>query len=175
MDATDSVLEPYAKGAQGMTIRYDALIKRAFLSQFWSSTQLSPDGFRQIEQNFSLFWGLAVIMYESTLVSDQTPFDQYVSGNISAMTPQQVAGFQVFVGNGGCIFCHRGPEFTGAATELKFLQSEGGLIEHMLITLAASPGQNFVPNTNVTLTGTATGVPGLTRMHLCRPPGRLRR
>ena len=35
------------------------------------------------------------------------------------MTAQQAHGFQVFQGNGGCIFCHKGPEFTGAATSLK--------------------------------------------------------
>jgi cytochrome c peroxidase len=131
VDATDSVLGPYAKGIQGLTIGYEALIKKAFPAQFWSSTQLSPDGYRQIEKNFSLFWGLSIMMYESTLVSDQTPFDQYISGNISAMTNQQANGFQVFVNQGGCIFCHRGPEFTGAATTLKTLQFLGSNIEHM--------------------------------------------
>ena len=31
-----------------------------------------------MEYNFSLFWGVAVQMYESTLVADQTPFDKYL-------------------------------------------------------------------------------------------------
>jgi cytochrome c peroxidase len=31
-----------------------------------------------MEYNFSLFWGVAIQMYESTLVADQTPFDKYL-------------------------------------------------------------------------------------------------
>jgi hypothetical protein len=31
-----------------------------------------------MEYNFSLFWSVAIQMYESTLVADQTPFDQYM-------------------------------------------------------------------------------------------------
>jgi cytochrome c peroxidase len=141
VDPTDSVLGPYANppgffggaGKMGLTIGYEALIKKAFPSQFWSSPYLTSDGYRQIEKNFSLFWGLAIMLYESTLVSDNAPFDQYMNGNISAMTTQQVTGFQVFNGNGGCIFCHKGAEFTGAASSLKELQLEGGLIEHMIM------------------------------------------
>jgi len=33
-----------------------------------------------MEYNFSLFWGVAIQMYESTLVADQTPFDKYMEG-----------------------------------------------------------------------------------------------
>ena len=142
VDSTDSVLGPYANKvgvaangafmpATGLTIGYQALIQKAFPAKFWSSNQRSPDGFRQIEKNFSLFWGLAIMMYESTLVSDDTPFDRYISGNISALTTQQATGFQTFLGNGGCIFCHRGPEFTGAASTLKDLRNLGANIEHM--------------------------------------------
>jgi cytochrome c peroxidase len=133
VEATDSVLGPYVTKKNGLNTTYEALIKKAFPSKFWSATQLSGDGYRQIEKNFSLFWGLSIMLYESTLVSDNTPFDQYVNGNITAMTTQQVTGFQVFNGNGGCVFCHKGAEFTGAATTLKTLQAQGGLIEHMIM------------------------------------------
>jgi cytochrome c peroxidase len=133
VEATDSVLGPYAAKVNGLNVTYEALIKQAFPSKFWSATQLTAEGYRQIEKNFSLFWGLSIMLYESTLVSDNTPFDQYMSGNIAAMTTQQVNGFQVFNGNGGCVFCHKGAEFTGAATTLKVLQAEGGLIEHMIM------------------------------------------
>jgi cytochrome c peroxidase len=131
--ATDSVLGPYAEKQTGLFLSYEYMIKKAFQPKFWSATQLSGDGYRQIEKNFSLFWGLSIMLYESTLVSDNAPFDQYMNGNILAMTTQQVKGFQVFNGNAGCVFCHKGAEFTGAATTLKFLQAEGGLIEHMLM------------------------------------------
>ncbi|MDQ1473932.1 MAG: hypothetical protein QOJ99_5412, partial [Bryobacterales bacterium] len=132
VDPTDSVLGPYAgKPGKGLTTDYETLIKKAFAPRFWNSGRLTMEGFRQIEKNFSLFWGLAVMSYESTLVSDDSPFDRYASGDIKAMTQQQVHGFQVFNGNGNCVFCHRSGEFTGAGTTMKELQHGGSLIEHM--------------------------------------------
>jgi cytochrome c peroxidase len=38
------------------------------------------------------------MLYESTLVSDNSPFNQYVNGDITAMTTQQVTGFQSSTG-----------------------------------------------------------------------------
>ena len=135
VDPGDSVLGPYAgKPGKGLTIGYEALIKQAFAPRFWNSEKLSTDGYRQIEKNFSLFWGLAILSYEATLVSDDSPFDRYANGDISAITQQQLKGFQVFNGNGNCVFCHRGPEFTGAATTMKLLQTQGGFVEHMLMS-----------------------------------------
>jgi cytochrome c peroxidase len=132
---TDSVLGAYAGGpGKGLTIGYETLIKRAFDQKFWSAPGLTVDGYRQIEKNFSMFWGLSIMLYESTLVSNDAPFDRYMNGDITAMTTQQVNGFlQVFVGKGGCNFCHAGPEFTGAASELKKLQTQGAQVEHMFM------------------------------------------
>jgi cytochrome c peroxidase len=130
---TDSVLGPYVDKKGNLTFSYEDMIKKAFPSKFWSSGHQTSDGYRQIEKNFSLFWGLSIMLYESTLVSDNTPFDQYANGNILAMTTQQATGFQVFLGNGGCVFCHKGAEFTGAATTLKQLKETGAQIEHMLM------------------------------------------
>jgi cytochrome c peroxidase len=132
VDPTDSVLGLLAgKPGKGLTTDYETLIKKAFAPKYWNSGRLTVDGFRQIEKNFSLFWGLAIMSYESTLVSDDAPFDRYASGDITAMTQQQVHGFQVFNGNGNCVFCHRSGEFTGAGTTMKLLQTQGSLIEHM--------------------------------------------
>jgi cytochrome c peroxidase len=132
VDPSDSVLGVYAGGTgKGLTTNYEALIKQAFASRFWSSNKLTVEGFRQIEKNFSLFWGLSVLLYESTLVSDDAPFDRYSNGDITAMTTQQAKGFQIFNANGNCVFCHRSAEFTGAGTTMKLLQSEASLIEHM--------------------------------------------
>jgi cytochrome c peroxidase len=76
--------------------------------------QLSPKQFSLIDYNFSLFMGLAIQMYESTLVSDNSPYDQYQSGNNNALTAQQQQGLNLFLKN-GCISCHAGAEFTGAS------------------------------------------------------------
>ena len=141
VDPTDSVLGPYAnvrgdgvKRATGLTTTYDSLVKAAFAPKFWSSSQTTADGYSQLQKNFALFWGLSIMMYESTLVSNDAPFDRYMDGDITAMTTQQVDGFlQVFMGKGGCIFCHRGPEFTSAATTLRDANNLGAIVEHMIM------------------------------------------
>ena len=139
VDTTDSLLGPYSnakfggKGKLGLNTTYTALIQKAFQPKFWTSQNLSVDGYTQMQKNFSMFWGVSIMLYESTLVSDQTPFDQYIGQNLNAMSMQAQAGFQVFQGNGGCIFCHKGAEFTGAATSLKVNAALGGLVEHMLM------------------------------------------
>lgn len=134
VDPTDSVLGPYAARGSGLTIDYPTLIKRAFQPKFWSSNQFTVEGYTQMEKNFSLFWGLSIMLYESTLVSNNSPFDRYMDGNIGAMTQQQVDGFlKIFAAKGGCIFCHKGAEFTGAATSLRTAKDLGAQVEHMIM------------------------------------------
>lgn len=49
---------------------------------------------------------MAIATYERTLVPDQTPYDQFIAGNLTALTPQQVNGLGVFNGPGRCNVCH---------------------------------------------------------------------
>lgn len=95
---SDSVLGPLSRFPQrGLAVAsYDVLIKQAFDRRWWDSTrlvQIAPDGsVRFVDQpdkdpatrevtmlrfNFALFFGLAVQAYESTLVSDDTPWDRF--------------------------------------------------------------------------------------------------
>jgi cytochrome c peroxidase len=86
----------------GLDTGYETLIKTAFQPKWWQSrmqicvsdtgteTIVDPDlnqncpsdvtkkPYSQMEYNFSLFWGIAIQLYESTLVSDQTPLDNYL-------------------------------------------------------------------------------------------------
>jgi cytochrome c peroxidase len=130
--AQDGVLGAYANaGGTGMKagISYAALIQKAFLPQYWSSTRLvdvtgadlgltgaskNTSQYTQMQYNFALFWGMAIQAYEATLVSNQTPFDQYAEGNQNALTAAQVQGLNIFTGKGQCSKCHSGPEFTSA-------------------------------------------------------------
>ena len=73
------------------------------------------NGFTHMEANFSLFFGLAVQLYEATLVSDETPFDRFVEGDKSALTAEQQKGMDLFFGKGKCGNCHDGAEFTKAS------------------------------------------------------------
>jgi cytochrome c peroxidase len=114
----------------GLNTTYEALIKSAFKPEWWSSKkyiQVNPNGnksivsrkttpntFTQMEYNFSLFFGLAVQMYEATLVSDDAPIDRFAEGDESALTAQQIRGLTVFQTR-GCGGCHTGSEFTNAS------------------------------------------------------------
>lgn len=111
---------------KGLNATYRQLIQKAFNSKFWADeTRVrvtdtggvvkDATGFTQMEFNFSLFWGLAIQEYESLLISDDSPFDRAMNGNPSAMTDEAKAGEIIFAGKGGCINCHHGPLFTGAA------------------------------------------------------------
>jgi cytochrome c peroxidase len=109
---TDSVLGPYVslsgKGLQ-ITNSYAALIMKAFQPKYWSAFglfkikngQLVRDikGYTQMETNFSMFWGISIMLYERTLVSDQSEFDTLQnSGRLSMRTAFVPAGPAV----GGC-------------------------------------------------------------------------
>ncbi|HEV7553261.1 MAG TPA: cytochrome c peroxidase [Candidatus Angelobacter sp.] len=98
----DSVLGKTSRsGAQGLMFGYIKMITAAFKPEWWQSSQFicvaadgsetvinlakrqsCPKGARaypQMVYNFSLFWGIAIQMYESTLIADQTPLDQYLT------------------------------------------------------------------------------------------------
>lgn len=55
--------------------------------------------------------GKAIAAYERTIIADNSPYDQYVRGNTSALTSIQVQGMKAFAAN-GCIKCHSGPMFS---------------------------------------------------------------
>lgn len=106
----------------GLTGNYEALVKKAFHTKYWSDTsymkvseagQIQPatsaTGYRQIELNFTFFFGLALHEYQATLISDKTPFDA------GTLTPDQIAGRDLFLGKGKCVACHSGPLMSNAA------------------------------------------------------------
>lgn len=103
VDPTDSVLGKQRHSGRGLNNSFEKMIKDAFKPQWWQSDWricIAPDGtetllsadqskknnacaapsnlYRQIEYNFSVFWGIAIQMYESTLRADQTPLDKYL-------------------------------------------------------------------------------------------------
>ena len=61
-----------------------------------------------------LFFGLAIQAYESTLISDDTPYDRYLDGKPGALTDLEFEGLQFFRRR-LCATCHVDPELTLAA------------------------------------------------------------
>ena len=99
---TDSVLGSMSRWPKkGLSFnRYDKMIQEAFHEKWWNSKKLirvNADGtktvvdkndgkhdddldandYALIQYNFSLFFGIAVQLYEATLVSDDTPWDRF--------------------------------------------------------------------------------------------------
>jgi len=50
----------------------------------------------------------AIASFERTLVQTDTPLDNYLKGDKSALSEEQLRGKEVFEGKGGCISCHNG-------------------------------------------------------------------
>ncbi len=152
---TDSVLGTFkngtgTNGGRGLSLKYVNLIQWAFVPQYWtstgpadpvtglSSTLVTAQGFHLMEQNFSLFWGLANQAYETILRADQSPYDKFMAGDNSAFDPaggpnsqksqnamrglltyihtentiQQVNPIFNNINFGACQLCHSGPELT---------------------------------------------------------------
>ncbi|MFL5274822.1 MAG: cytochrome c peroxidase [Anaeromyxobacteraceae bacterium] len=92
VDPTDSVLGGLAAtgtGAKGLNTTYAALIQKAFYPMWWNSAALAKSGSKNytlMQANFSLYWGLAIMLYEATLISDASPMDSYVATRFDPIT-----------------------------------------------------------------------------------------
>ena len=132
----DSVLGEFEKGRPP----YHSLVRRAFRPAYWQAPDVlrftrteakerkSMDLLRpvtfdrpldekvsQMEANFTLFFSLAVQLYQSTLVADDSRFDQYAAGDTAKLDASERAGLDVFQGKGRCANCHGGAELTNAS------------------------------------------------------------
>ncbi|WP_324680333.1 cytochrome-c peroxidase [Hymenobacter sp. GOD-10R] len=77
--------------------------------------------------------GKAIAAFERTLVTTDAPYDEYLRGNTSALTAQQVQGLNAFVAT-GCNKCHSGPMLSdylphvlGIADNPKLATSDSGV------------------------------------------------
>ncbi len=131
VDPTDlhlGALSDYPNRGMQPGLTYADMIRAAF-HDTWHGGRQPFNGYSQMEHNFTLFWGLAILCYESQLVSNDTPFDRYSAGDLTAMTPQEIQGMQIFhSNNAACSRCHHGSEFAGATwTQVE----EEGVVERM--------------------------------------------
>ncbi len=56
----------------------------------------------------------AIATFERTVIMNDSPFDKWLAGDKSAMSEQQLRGFEIFVNpsKGNCAVCHSAPNFT---------------------------------------------------------------
>ncbi|MCC6288392.1 MAG: cytochrome C peroxidase [Chitinophagaceae bacterium] len=57
--------------------------------------------------------GAAISAYEKSLPVMTSAFDKYINGDETAMSPQQIKGFNLFMGKAQCGTCHFAPVFNG--------------------------------------------------------------
>ena len=126
-DSRLGFLSQGAPGGTGLNTTYAAMIQAAFPARYWNNTAvkvtfdangipsflpgpadpLNTDEYTQMEANFAFFFGVAVQMYEATLVADDSKFDRFMDGS-GALTNEEIIGMNTFNGAGGCILCHDG-------------------------------------------------------------------
>ncbi|MDR4517634.1 MAG: cytochrome-c peroxidase [Nitrosomonas sp.] len=132
----DSVLGDLAYSTEGtlrkgLETRYYRLVTEAFNPKYWSYTRRDrfgspPPGsqmarlpYSQMEANFAMFFGLALQMYQSTLISDDSPFDRSARnehGTPIDLSESAQRGMEIFR-DSHCALCHVGPNFTSSAIE----------------------------------------------------------
>jgi len=119
----------------GLNTSYETLIKQTFNKKYWSYRRRGPFGgtagqlpYTQMEANFSMFFGLAIQMYEATLVSDDSPFDNATFDTDTLPTDlgdsvrRGVIAFEEL----HCNACHSGPVLTSNAihTNAQMLEND---------------------------------------------------
>ncbi len=125
----DSVLGNLSSSATndlqtGLNTTYNRLVKQSFNRKYWSYRRRGAFGspmnalpYNQMEANFSMFYGLSIQIYLSTLVSDDTPFDRSArdaEGLPIDLTSSELSGLHE-LRNSHCLLCHIGPTFTSAS------------------------------------------------------------
>jgi cytochrome c peroxidase len=131
--ANDSVFGPLnmtrstlSRQRAGLNTTYREMIKKAFNDKYWSYNRTGEFGrpagqspYNQVEANFAMFFGIALQLYQSTLVSDQAlidtcPRDANFFPDSNCIGESASRGVIVYF-NSHCNLCHAGSTLTTAA------------------------------------------------------------
>ncbi len=83
----------------------------------------------------------AIAAYERTLLSANSPFDRFITGNKRAITDAQLRGWELFKGKAKCIQCHLHSEKNPLFTDFKFHNTGIAAVDALFHKLTGS-----VPN-----------------------------
>jgi len=135
-------------GRKGLKTSYTQMIRDAFQDELWISNLQTPDGFSQMEANFPLFWGLAIQLYESTLVSDDTRFDRFLGGDTTALSSEEQDGFNLFFGAARCDACHGATELSNASVNAaRFIFNADNQDHGLLELMPVASGRQIIYDT----------------------------
>lgn len=125
--AVGPIMNPVEMGHQGRTWN-EVRQKLQRVTPLRLATNLTPDIVQALQQHptypdlFAAAFGdpainaqriaFAIATYERTLNPDQTPWDRFMNGDPNALSPQLVAGMNLFNNQGRCAACHIAPLFS---------------------------------------------------------------
>jgi cytochrome c peroxidase len=161
----DSVLAGYARSTPndlrtGLDTSYFTMVTEAFNEKYWSSEEVGVFGapaeegalpYSHFEANFGMFFALAIQLYESTLISDDSPFDRSVidqGSNPIDLSASAQRGFTSFR-TAHCALCHIGPVLTPVAIETNAILVESNPAAFGDLTFEISTTRNVITRTTV--------------------------
>lgn len=112
-DGRAPTLEEQAKGPIQNPIEmgnsHDAMLRTlndipGYVTEFKSVFGTTPITVDQVAQ--------AIAAFERTVVTTDSPFDRFVQGDVSALTPLEKQGLEIFNGKGHCTACHWGGQLS---------------------------------------------------------------
>lgn len=71
--------------------------------------------YRKDEDSLRQLTGLAIAAYERTLLANESPWQQYLRGDVDALTEDEKKGATLFFGTANCVSCHSGPALNSDA------------------------------------------------------------
>ncbi|MDF1800486.1 MAG: cytochrome c peroxidase [Planctomycetota bacterium] len=87
----------------------------------------------------------AIGAYEETISVFDTPYDQYVAGDTSALTAAQVNGMDLFFGAAGCATCHPAPMLTDLSFHNLGVPDVGQVVMAGGTDIGRGAGDDFTP------------------------------
>ncbi len=75
--------------------------------------------------------GKAIATFERSVVSNNAPYDKYMTGDKSVLSASAVNGMNLFFGKAKCVICHNGPVFTDSGFHNIGVQQHGPLTEDL--------------------------------------------
>ncbi len=104
--ASKPILSPFE-----MNMNYDLLEER--LKAIPGYVKLFREAFPEDKEPVSIEnVAKAIAAFERTIICRDSPFDLYMRGDRSAMSPEQIKGMKLFTGKAGCVQCHNGVNFS---------------------------------------------------------------
>ena len=114
----------------------------------------------------------AIGCYERTVTGLNSRFDQYMRGDLTKMTAEEVNGFNIFLGKAKCGTCHFTPLFNGAVPpffEITDHHSLGVPVRDTMAVYRIDPDDGMFKSTRDPLTRFSFKVPTVRNIELTAP------